>query len=81
MKLYSKEGVEMMDIKSIDQDGDTIVIKGKMMKSMAATIHVQPEGVWEAYRLFPMKLILRLPALLLKGRKVSRTKAEADAKT
>lgn len=80
MKLYSKEGVEMMDIKSIEHEGGTIVIKGKMMKTMATTILVQPEGVWEAYKLFPMKLIFALPGLLLKGRKAVRARANGGAK-
>jgi hypothetical protein len=68
MKLYSKDGIEMMEIKSIEQNGDIIVIKGKMMKSMAATIHVKPADAWAAFKLFPIKLLLRLPWLLLKGR-------------
>jgi hypothetical protein len=69
MKLYSKDGVEMMDIKSIERNGDLIVIRGKMMKSMAAVIHVKPEDAWAAFKLFPVKLLLRLPLLMLKGRR------------
>lgn len=71
MKLKSKDGVEMMDIKSIEQDGDRIIVKGKMMGAMAATIVVTPDGVWDAFRLFPKATLLRLPLLLLKGRRMS----------
>lgn len=67
MKLYSKDGVEMMEVKSIAQDGDRIVLKGKMMGTMATTIYVAPEDLWSALRLFPVATILRLPLLLLKG--------------
>ena len=35
----------MMDISSISLKGSTIVIKGKMIKSMATTLHVEPNGV------------------------------------
>jgi hypothetical protein len=73
MKLYSKDGVEMMEIKSIEQNGDIIVIKGKMMKSMAATIHVKPADAWAAFKLFPFKLLIRLPWLMLKGRHQAKT--------
>ena len=57
----------MMDISSIAFVDGKIVIKGKMMKSMATTLHVEPKGVWEAFRLFPLKLLVRLPILLLQG--------------
>lgn len=67
MKLYSKDGVEMMDVKSISREGDRLVIKGKMMGSMAATIHVEPKEMWSAFQLFEWGTIVRLPLLLLKG--------------
>ncbi|WP_371433384.1 hypothetical protein [Novosphingobium sp.] len=67
MKLYSKDGVEMMDVKSIDLDGDRLVIKGKMMGAMAATIHVAPVDMWAAFRLFSWRVKLRMPGLLLRG--------------
>ena len=67
MKLHSKDGIEMMEVKSISQDGDRIVLKGKMMGTMATTIYVAPEDLWSAFRLFPAKTILQLPLLLVKG--------------
>ena len=67
MKIFSKEGVEMIDISSVTLIENKIVIKGKMMKSMATTLHVEPKGVWEAFRLFPLRLLVRLPMLLLLG--------------
>lgn len=62
----------MMDIRSIEQGGTNIVIKGKMMGAMAATLIVTPEGLWEGYRLFPASLLLKLPALLYKGWRASK---------
>jgi hypothetical protein len=67
MKIFSKDGVEMMDISSISMSDGRIVIKGKMMKSMATTLHVESKGVWEAFRLFPWKLLIRLPVMLIQG--------------
>lgn len=67
MKLFDRDGIEMMNVKSIERDGDRIVIKGKMMGTMATTIYVEPAEAWAALRLFPPSLIVRLPLLLLKG--------------
>jgi len=69
MKIYSKDGVEMMEVKSIDKQGDVLVIKGKMMGTMAATLHVTPQTLWEALALLPWSTRLALPLMLLKGRK------------
>lgn len=71
MKIFSKEGVEMIDISSVALVENKIVIKGKMMRSMATTLHIEPKGVWEAFRLFPLKVLIRLPILLLQGFRMS----------
>lgn len=72
MKVFSKEGVEMMDVRSIDKDGDTLIIKGKMMGAMMTTIHVKPEDMWAAFRMLPGKVLWSLPALMLRGWKAGR---------
>lgn len=72
MKLKSKEDVEMMDIRSIEDGGDRILIKGKMMGAMATTIVVTPTAIWDAFRLCPWRIFLRLPALFFRGWRLSR---------
>jgi hypothetical protein len=67
MKLFNQDGVEMMDVKSIERDGDRLLLKGKMMGAMAAKIYVKPEDMWAALKLFPMSLLLSMPALIFKG--------------
>lgn len=74
MKLYSKDGVEMMDVKSIELEGEKLVVRGKMMGAMAAVIHVKPEDMWAAYKLFPWSVKRKMPGLLLKGWRASRAK-------
>jgi hypothetical protein len=74
MKLHSKDGVEMMDVKTIELDGEKLVIKGKMMGAMAAVIHVEPKAMWEAFELFPWSVKARMPLLLWKGWRASRSK-------
>jgi hypothetical protein len=63
----SKDGVEMMDIRSLEREGDVLVVKGKVMRSMPTTIHLRPEDLWQAFSLFSWPLLLRLPMLLFKG--------------
>lgn len=72
MKLFSKDGIEMMEVKSIDQVGERLVLKGKMMGAMATTIYVTPLDMWKAYRLFPPRVMAGLPRLLFKGWRQSR---------
>jgi hypothetical protein len=72
MKLMSKDGVEMMDIRSLGLEGDVLVVKGKIMRSMPVTLHLRPEDLREAFSLFTWTTLLRLPMLLFKGFRRSR---------
>jgi hypothetical protein len=72
VKLSSKDGIEMMDIRSLERAGDVLIIKGKIMRSMPATIHLRPEDLWEGVKLCSGPLLLRLPLLLFKGFRQSR---------
>lgn len=67
MKMFTKEGIEMMDVRSIDRDGENLVMKGKMMGSMNTAIYLRPEDVWQALRLLSFRILLRLPLTLVKG--------------
>ena len=51
MKMFSKEGIEMMEVKSIQQDGDNLVMKGKVMGSTSTVILIKPEDCWQAVKL------------------------------
>lgn len=67
MKMYSRDGMEMMDLKSIERDGERLVLKGKIMGAMGTTIVIGPEDCWQAAKLLGIRLIARLPLILLKG--------------
>ncbi|RQH05082.1 hypothetical protein D1Y85_15900 [Paraburkholderia dinghuensis] len=79
MKMFSKDGVEMVEVKSVDLDGDQLVLKTKVMGSMAATIVLRPHDVWEALGLLGWGLLLRMPCILLRGWRSHR--AERRTKT
>lgn len=78
MKMFSKDGMEMMDVKSIVGDGDTLVMKGKVMGSMNAIIVIKPEDCWQAVKLLGFSLLLRMPAILIKGYFQARKKAKTS---
>lgn len=67
MKLLSKDGMEMMAIDSLEVTDDKLVIRGKMMKNMPATIHVQPIGLVELFMLLTLKSALKIVKLFFKG--------------
>ncbi|WP_211162017.1 hypothetical protein [Aromatoleum petrolei] len=65
--MFSKEGVEMVEVKSIQRKDDTLVMKGKVMGSMATTILIRPEDCWQALRLLGWRTLLRMPLILFRG--------------
>lgn len=75
MKLTDKYGNVMVVGTAIEKDGDNLLIKANLLGTMPATIYVKPENVWELWQMTPFSIVLSLPGLLLKGRKLSRKKA------
>lgn len=74
MKMFSREGVEMMDVKSITLEDHNLVLKGKMMGTMATVIYLKPEEVWKAFTLMSFTTMLYMPVMLVKGFWRSRKK-------
>ena len=81
MKLYATDSIEMMEIQSMDRAGDDLVVTGTMMGSMHAEIHTRPEELWQARKLLSWRLMLYIPAMLVKGivrsRRARRTGPES----
>ena len=67
MKMYSKEGNVMMDTRSLRRDGDTLIMKGKMMEAMNMSIYLKPEDIWEAKNLLSWSVIWYMPVIIVKG--------------
>lgn len=64
MKLYSPDRSELMDVASIERDGDDLVIKGKVFGAMPMTARLRPEEAKKALKLIDLKtalFILTLP--------------------
>ena len=67
MKMYSKEGSIMMDMKILRREGCDLVVKGKMMEAMTMSIYLRPEDVWESKSLLSWSIIWYLPVIIVKG--------------
>ena len=64
MKLYSADKSELMDVSSIERDGDDLVIKGKVFAAMPMAARLRPEEAKKALKLVDLKtalFILSLP--------------------
>jgi len=64
MKLYSPDKSELMDVKSIERDGDDLVIKGKVFGAMPMTARLRPAEAKKALKLINLRtalFILTLP--------------------
>jgi len=72
MKMYDTYRNVMMDVSSLERKGDDLVMKGKMMGTMPATIYLKPEEVWQAKSLLSWSIIWYLPILMIKGWRQSR---------
>ena len=64
MKLYSADKSELMDVSSIERDGNDLVIKGKVFAAMPMAARLRPEEAKKALKLVDLRtalFILSLP--------------------
>lgn len=66
MKLYSADNSELMDVSAIEQDGDNLVIKGKVFGAMPMTAKLRPSQARAALKMLNWKLILFMLTLLIR---------------
>ena len=67
MKLYSPDKSELMDVKSIERDGDDLVIKGKVFGAMPMTARLRPAEAKKALKLIDVKTALFILTLPFRG--------------
>jgi hypothetical protein len=76
MKIYDGANKELMSVRAIERDGDTLVIKGKIFGAMPMTAKIRPEEAREALKLLDLKLVWFLLTFLF--RPAQRGKTSAD---
>lgn len=63
MKLKSTDGGELMTVDSLERDGDTLLIKGKVFGAMPLNARLDADAARAAMKLLTPKLIFFLLTL------------------
>ena len=66
MKVYSQDGSELMQVESLERDGNDLVIKGKVFASMPMSARLKPEEARKGLKLLNAKMIGFLLTLLFR---------------
>ena len=69
MKVYAQDNSELMEISSLERDGNLLVIKGKVFGTMPMTAKVRPQEARKGLRLLNFKLVLFLLTFLFRNGK------------
>jgi hypothetical protein len=56
MKIYGQDNSELMQVSLLEQDGNTLVIKGKVFGAMPMTAKLTPQEARNALKLLNFKL-------------------------
>jgi hypothetical protein len=60
MKILSKDKSELMEVKSLERDGNALIIKGKVFGTMPMQARLTPEEARKGLKLLNVKLVLFL---------------------
>lgn len=66
MKIFTPDGNELMEIRSIRREGDALVVGGKIMGSMPMKAVLRPVEARAALKLIDFKTFLFLVTLLFR---------------
>ena len=67
VRLVSREGLTMIEITSVGVVKGQLIVKGRLMGAMPATILIRPEEAWQGLGLMGARVILAMPGFLLAG--------------
>jgi len=66
MTIFGQDNSELMEIHSLEREGDTLLIKGKVFGSMPMTAKLTPEQARNALKLLNLKLVTFLLTFLFR---------------
>ena len=69
MKIFDNTKKELMAVSKIEQDGNLLVIKGKIFGTMPMTAKLSPEEAREGLKLLTPKLVFFLLTFLFRRSK------------
>jgi hypothetical protein len=66
MKIYDATNTELMQVRSLEREGNTLVIRGKIFGAMPMVAKVTPAEARAALKLLDFKTVLFLLTLLFR---------------
>ncbi len=66
MKVYARDGGELMDITAIERDGNRLLLKGKVFGSMPIAAILTPEEARSALKLLNPRLLAFLATFVFR---------------
>jgi hypothetical protein len=63
MKIYGADGKEMMTVSSLEREGSTLVIKGKIFGTMPLSARLRPEEARKVFGLLNLRMLIFLLTL------------------
>jgi hypothetical protein len=66
MKLYTNDKTELMDVGTLERDGNALLIKGRIFGTMPMTARLSPEQARQGFKLLNVKLVLFLLTFLFR---------------
>ena len=66
MKLHTPDNNELMQVNSIERDGDQLIVRGVIMENMPVKAVLKPEQLRAAFSLLTVKLVVDSIVLLFK---------------
>jgi hypothetical protein len=79
MKMMSKEGQTLVDVKTIQRDGRDLVMKAKLMDAYSMPIVLTPRAVRDGLKLLSWKVFWYLPLMLVRGIREARAERKQAA--
>ncbi len=64
MKIYSHDGSELMQISTLEQDGNDLLIKGMVFGAMPMTARLRPEEARRGLRLLNLRMVMFIISLM-----------------
>lgn len=66
MKIYDANDQELMNVRALERDGDSLVIRGKIFGAMPMVAKVKPAEARAVFKLLNLKTILFIISLLFR---------------
>ncbi|EXR37199.1 hypothetical protein RFH95_18790 [Acinetobacter nosocomialis] len=67
MKVYGNDNSELMNVSTIERNGNELILKGKIFGAMPMTAKLRPEEARAALKLLNFKTVLFLITLLFRA--------------